>query len=153
VTYSKLLSRDLPGETVVNCKDNSSSCFGQDLNAGPFRFRGHYKSFGQNTSMLCSCVPVISGSPVATSLCEGESVKKHVALLSIYKKHFRVEPIALRTVRPFVFDNLVLADCTIDCTTEKPSEEVRFYSCSLMVITTYMEEISDSLKSAKCCLC
>ena len=96
---------------------------------------------------------VISGSSVATSLCEGEAVKKHVAILRIYKKHFQIEPIRLRTVRPFVFDSLVLADCTIDFTTEKPSEEVRLYSCSVMVVTTYMEEISDSLKYAGWCLC
>lgn len=102
---------------------------------------------------MCSCVTVISGSSVATSLCEGEAVKKHVAILRIYKKQFQIEPIALKTVRPFVFDSLVLADCTIDFTTEKPSEEVRLYSCSVMVITTYLEEISDSLKCARWCLC
>lgn len=110
---------------MVDCKENSSWCLGQDLNAGPFRFRDHYWSLCQNTFVMCSCVTVISGSSVATSLCEGESSKKHVAILRIYKKHFKVEPIALKTVRPFVFDSLVLADCTIDFTTEKPSEEVR----------------------------
>lgn len=67
------------------------------------------------------------GSSVATSLCEGEAVKKHVAILRIYKKHFQIERIALETVRPFVFDSIVLADCTIDFTTEKPSEEVQKY--------------------------
>ncbi|GFG28649.1 hypothetical protein Cfor_05677 [Coptotermes formosanus] len=67
------------------------------------------------------------GSSVATSLCEGEAVKKHVAILHLYKREFQVYPIALKTVRPFVFDSLVLADCTIDFTTEKPSEEVQKY--------------------------
>uniref|UniRef100_A0A2Z5U614 Double-strand break repair protein n=1 Tax=Reticulitermes speratus TaxID=60591 RepID=A0A2Z5U614_9NEOP len=67
------------------------------------------------------------GSSVATSLCEGEAVMKHVAILSIHKRKFQVKPIPLKTVRPFVFDSLVLADCTIDFTTEKPSEEVQKY--------------------------
>jgi len=73
------------------------------------------------------CYVCQPGSSVATSLCEGEAVKKHVAILRIYKKQFQIEPIALKTVRPFVFDSLVLADCTIDFTTEKPSEEVQKY--------------------------
>jgi double-strand break repair protein MRE11 len=94
---------------------------------------------------------VISGSSVATSLCEGEAVKKHVAILHLYKREFQVYPIALKTVRPFVFDSLVLADCTIDFTTEKPSEEVRLYSFSVMVRTTYMVEVSGSLKCARLC--
>jgi len=102
---------------------------------------------------MYSCVTVISGSSVATSLCEGEAVKKHVAILRIYKKHFQIERIALKTVRPFVFDSLVLADCTIDFTTEKPSEEVRLYSCSVIVIATYVEKISDNFKCARWCLC
>ncbi|PSN32682.1 hypothetical protein C0J52_21737 [Blattella germanica] len=54
------------------------------------------------------------GSSVATSLCEGESVRKHVATLSIYKKEFKIKPIRLNTVRPFIFASLALADCSID---------------------------------------
>jgi hypothetical protein len=70
------------------------------------------------------------GSTVATSLCDGEAVDKHVAILSIYKKHFRITPVRLKTVRPFVFDTIVLADCRIDFSTEKPSEEVSWCLCS-----------------------
>ncbi|TRM67043.1 Metallo-dependent phosphatase-like protein [Schizophyllum amplum] len=50
------------------------------------------------------------GSSVATSLSEGESVPKHVALLSIQGKEFNLQPIALRTVRPFVVEDVVLSE-------------------------------------------
>ncbi|KAJ1522908.1 hypothetical protein ONE63_002048 [Megalurothrips usitatus] len=43
------------------------------------------------------------GSSVATSLAEGESLPKHVAIVKIYKKQFECTPIPLETVRPFVF--------------------------------------------------
>lgn len=50
------------------------------------------------------------GSSVATSLAEGESLKKHVALLQIYKTDFNIVPIPLQTVRPFLFHNLILPE-------------------------------------------
>lgn len=50
------------------------------------------------------------GSSVATSLSEGESKKKHVGLLEIHKEEFRLKPIALNTVRPFVMASIVLSD-------------------------------------------
>ncbi|KAL1116443.1 hypothetical protein AAG570_004917, partial [Ranatra chinensis] len=53
------------------------------------------------------------GSPVATSLCEGEAVPKHVALLSVMDKKFKVSPIKLETVRPFAFDTLVLSKSSL----------------------------------------
>lgn len=46
------------------------------------------------------------GSSVATSLSEGEAVTKHVGLLSVHKTDFKLKPIKLKTVRPFVFDNV-----------------------------------------------
>ncbi|KAJ9585202.1 hypothetical protein L9F63_003005 [Diploptera punctata] len=67
------------------------------------------------------------GSPVATSLCQAESVKKHVAVLNIYKKKFKMTPIPLKTVRPFVFDTLVLADCTLDTNYIKLADSVQSY--------------------------
>lgn len=78
------------------------------------------------------------GSSVATSLCEGEAAQKHVAILNIYQKKFKVTPIPLKTVRPFVFDTIVLADCTIDLSTEKPSEEVSWYSCSVVAAHSFI---------------
>ncbi|CAL1709553.1 unnamed protein product [Somion occarium] len=48
------------------------------------------------------------GSSVATSLGEGESIEKHVALLEICGKEYKMVPIPLRTVRPFVVDEVSL---------------------------------------------
>ena len=49
------------------------------------------------------------GSSVATSLMPGEAVPKHVAVLSITGRDFTVEPIRLKTVRPFVMREIVLS--------------------------------------------
>ncbi|KLO15537.1 DNA repair exonuclease [Schizopora paradoxa] len=54
------------------------------------------------------------GSSVATSLADGESLEKHVALLQIQGKDFSMEPIPLRTVRPFVIDEVCLLDAAED---------------------------------------
>jgi len=67
------------------------------------------------------------GSSVATSLADGEAIEKcappsclsshlnltnprHVALLQIQAKDFQLTPIPLKTVRPFVIDEVSLAD-------------------------------------------
>src|SRR5947207_616687 len=50
------------------------------------------------------------GSSVATSLCEAESVAKHVGILSITGKEFKIDPIRLKTVRPFVMKEIALAN-------------------------------------------
>ncbi|KAG7095679.1 meiotic recombination, variant 2 [Marasmius oreades] len=50
------------------------------------------------------------GSSVATSLADGESIEKHVALVSIQGKDFQLTPIPLRTVRPFVIEEVVLSE-------------------------------------------
>ena len=49
------------------------------------------------------------GSSVATSLVPGEAVPKHVAILSVTGKDFTVDKIPLKTVRPFVTREIVLA--------------------------------------------
>ncbi|XP_053675094.1 double-strand break repair protein MRE11 [Anopheles nili] len=49
------------------------------------------------------------GSTVATSLSEGEALPKCCGLLSIYKNVFRMDPIPLKTVRPFEFETIDLA--------------------------------------------
>ncbi|KAG5982025.1 Double-strand break repair protein mus-23 [Claviceps digitariae] len=49
------------------------------------------------------------GSSVATSLVPGEAVQKHVAILSVTGKDFKVDKIPLRSVRPFVTREIVLA--------------------------------------------
>ncbi|KAL1760800.1 Metallo-dependent phosphatase-like protein [Schizophyllum commune] len=50
------------------------------------------------------------GSSVATSLSEGETIPKHVAIVSIQGKEFKFDPIRLRTVRPFVTEEVVLSE-------------------------------------------
>lgn len=50
------------------------------------------------------------GSSVATSLCPGEAVPKHVGMLKIYKKQFTIDHLPLRTTRPLVFDTLSLEE-------------------------------------------
>ncbi|CAK7205715.1 meiotic recombination [Sporothrix eucalyptigena] len=50
------------------------------------------------------------GSSVATSLVPGEAVPKHVAIVSVTGREFTVEKIPLKTVRPFVTREIVLAN-------------------------------------------
>ena len=50
------------------------------------------------------------GSSIATSLMPGEAVPKHVAIVSVTGKEFTSEPIRLKSVRPFVMKEIVLAE-------------------------------------------
>ncbi|KAH9937834.1 DNA repair exonuclease [Epithele typhae] len=50
------------------------------------------------------------GSSIATSLADGEAIEKHVALLKIQHKDFELTPIPLRSVRPFVIDDVDLTE-------------------------------------------
>ena len=50
------------------------------------------------------------GSSVATSLMPGEAVSKQVAILKVTGKEFKTEPIRLKTVRPFIMREIVLAE-------------------------------------------
>jgi double-strand break repair protein MRE11 len=50
------------------------------------------------------------GSSVATSLVASEAVSKHIAIVSITGTDFEVENIRLKTVRPFVWRDIVLQD-------------------------------------------
>ncbi|KAF9143614.1 Double-strand break repair protein mre11a [Mortierella sp. GBA39] len=59
------------------------------------------------------------GSSVATSLSEGESKEKHVALLKICRGKFKLDKIRLASVRPFIMGDLVLADHQIDPTNQQ----------------------------------
>lgn len=49
------------------------------------------------------------GSSVATSLAAGEALPKHIGLLKITGREYTLEPIRLRTVRPFQFTQVVLS--------------------------------------------
>jgi len=50
------------------------------------------------------------GSSIATSLAEGEAVQKHVGILSITGREYNMEPIRLKTVRPFAIREIKLSD-------------------------------------------
>ena len=49
------------------------------------------------------------GSSVATSLCEAEAREKHVGILYVRDKQFRIEKHRLKTVRPFVMREVSLS--------------------------------------------
>ena len=49
------------------------------------------------------------GSSVATSLVEGESQAKHIGLLQVRGEAYKLAPIPLAQVRPFVVDEVALA--------------------------------------------
>ncbi|PWN37275.1 DNA repair exonuclease [Meira miltonrushii] len=48
------------------------------------------------------------GSSVATSLCPGEAAEKQVAIIHVKGRDFTMEPLTLKTVRPFVMDEVDL---------------------------------------------
>jgi double-strand break repair protein MRE11 len=50
------------------------------------------------------------GSSVATSLSEGEAKPKYIGIMEIYQDKFRLNPIPLTTVRPFIIDDVVLSE-------------------------------------------
>lgn len=54
------------------------------------------------------------GSPVATSLCAGESVQKKCGILLVTKKEYKLKAKDLETVRPFVFENLTVEPDAMD---------------------------------------
>ncbi|KAJ2077668.1 meiotic recombination [Coemansia sp. RSA 988] len=49
------------------------------------------------------------GSSVATALSSGEAVAKHVALICISQRNFKLEKIRLKNVRPFIIEDVVLS--------------------------------------------
>lgn len=88
------------------------------------------------------------GSSVATSLCPGEAVAKHVAILSITGKQFDVQKIPLKTVRPFVTRDLVLASDKRFKGLEKKQENRHEITKRLMVIVDEMiAEANDQWQS------
>lgn len=64
-----------------------------------------------------------SGSSVATSLAQGESVEKKVAILNVFKSKFKMTYLKLNTVRPFVFEDLVLNDYSDEISSYKSRQD------------------------------
>ncbi len=80
------------------------------------------------------------GSSVATSLVPGEAVAKQVAILSLTGKSFEVEKIPLKTVRPFVAQEITLASDKRFKGLEKKQDNRQDITKRLMLIVEEMIE-------------
>ncbi|KAF3051443.1 meiotic recombination [Didymella keratinophila] len=80
------------------------------------------------------------GSSVATSLMPGEAVPKHVAIISVTGKEFKSESIRLKSVRPFIMKEIVLAE-------EKEIKEKELWRSSdnRAKITQHLNQIVEDL--------
>lgn len=78
------------------------------------------------------------GSSVATSLMPGEAVPKHVAILSVTGRDFKVEPIRLKTIRPFKMKEIVLSE-------EKEIKDLAKRQDHRAELTRYLMGIVDEL--------
>ncbi|KAF1817224.1 DNA repair exonuclease [Eremomyces bilateralis CBS 781.70] len=78
------------------------------------------------------------GSSVATSLVPGEAVTKQVTILSVTGKQFQSEPIRLKSVRPFVMKEVILAD-------ERAMKNVWKKDDNRQEITRYLSTIVETL--------
>ncbi|KAF3914130.1 hypothetical protein AA313_de0207486 [Arthrobotrys entomopaga] len=78
------------------------------------------------------------GSSVATSLCPGESVAKHVGILSVKGKEFSIEPIRLKTVRPFKMKEVVLYD-------NKAMQKIATKADNRTEVTNFLTKIVDQM--------
>lgn len=77
-----------------------------------------------------------TGSSVATSLCEGEAVKKHVALLEINdERSIKPTALPLKTVRPFVMKVSL-----------NPLQSIIFYSLALFFQVYFANKMSKEVK-------
>ncbi|KAG4305225.1 hypothetical protein PORY_001395 [Pneumocystis oryctolagi] len=79
------------------------------------------------------------GSSVATSLCPGEAVSKHIAIFSISEKSFSMEKIRLKSVRPFIMKDISLCENT----TIKPNTNNK------SIVTTFLiEKVQEAIEEA-----
>ncbi|CAL8103047.1 unnamed protein product [Orchesella dallaii] len=87
------------------------------------------------------------GSSVATSLCHGEAVEKHVALLKINRRMFRIEKLKLQTVRPFVMRDItakeILERCPKNAGPKERSRHMEKYMENL--VTSLIQDADDLL--------
>ncbi|KAG8902357.1 meiotic recombination [Tulasnella sp. 403] len=76
------------------------------------------------------------GSSVATSLSDGEAIPKKVAFLEIQGKEFQMTPVPLRTVRPFVMEEVFLTEA---------AEEQNFSLTDKMAINKFLRSRVEAL--------
>ena len=67
------------------------------------------------------------GSSVATSLSEGETKQKHVGLLYINRKQFKIRKMELQTVRQFYMDEIVLSETSLNPNHPEVCKQVEAY--------------------------
>ncbi|XP_061182203.1 double-strand break repair protein MRE11-like [Saccostrea echinata] len=67
------------------------------------------------------------GSSVATSLSEGETVKKNIGLLKIKGKNFKITKIPLETVRQFYMEDVVLSETELNPADHDIARQVEAY--------------------------
>jgi len=63
------------------------------------------------------------GSSIATSLCEGETGQKHVGILRVRGKEFKIDKVPLQSVRQMIWKELKLCDHVKEDQTEKSRKE------------------------------
>ncbi|KAI1418013.1 DNA repair exonuclease [Hypoxylon sp. FL1857] len=80
------------------------------------------------------------GSSVATSLVPGEAVPKHVAVVSITGRDFKVEKHRLKSVRPFITSEIILANDKRFKGIEKKKENRQELTRKLMDVVEEMIE-------------
>ncbi|XP_017860403.1 PREDICTED: double-strand break repair protein MRE11-like [Drosophila arizonae] len=80
------------------------------------------------------------GSSVATSLAKGESLKKHVGLLEIYKTKFNLKPLPLQTVRPFIFESIDLEDYVDKLTLKQGDASTKVYNFAIKRVEDMIEQ-------------
>jgi len=57
------------------------------------------------------CTMVLQpGSSVATQLQPGEAEAKHALILTVFKRNFKLDKIPLKTVRPFILNNVLVQE-------------------------------------------
>ncbi|KFM80580.1 Double-strand break repair protein MRE11A, partial [Stegodyphus mimosarum] len=72
------------------------------------------------------------GSSVATSLCHGEAVSKHVGILQVRGKEFQINKIPLQTVRQFYIKDVDLEDISLNLNEPDSCEKVMDYCRELV---------------------
>ncbi|KAF8477067.1 Metallo-dependent phosphatase-like protein [Kalaharituber pfeilii] len=83
------------------------------------------------------------GSSIATSLAEGEAVPKYVGILSITGREYGLEPIRLKTVRPFAIREIKLSEV-------KELKTVARKTSNRTEVTAYLMEIVNELIDQAC---
>lgn len=116
-----------------------------DLKSGMSSYIYFDNKFNSSNYKLSNAFFLLVGSSVATSLTEGESIKKRIGLLKIYKTHFTMCPIELKTVRPFIYKELVLK--TVDEMNNMNDGSLTLVEFTLDLVRKKVDEMITAAKS------